>query len=619
MTELHEALKTCKESAPGPDGITYDVYKKLWDIFGKYIFSSWEFSEKIGNLATSQRDSVITLLEKKGKDKSLIENLRPISLSNCDIKICTKALALRTNVVLNSILTTTQTGYIPGKQITDNCRLIEEIIELSNSENQEAYLITLDAQKAFDSVDHEYLHKILKCYGFPVEYIRWVKIIYTNLRSNVMINGYLSEIIEIERSVKQGDALSCALFVLAIDPLLRMIDRDERITPININQDNTAEPINIKTATFADDITAITKDKEGINHIIDNYNRFSNLSGIRLNIPKTEIMSLGKNKNKIENFKINSGNKEIVIVNQKSVKICGITFSTSKEISYEENIVKRIDKLTRILNVWRQRNLTLKGKILIAKTFAISQVVYAMQSTTLKKEDLLKIEREIYKFIWNIKNSSTKVAGKIKRDILKGKPEMGGLNAPDIQNLNSAIKFKYLLRAQTSQHPLAKYTRAILNKYNFNINEITTIKGSKISDFLQETLQIHNKIHNMAINDINQLLQDQTRNNDIRINKLYKTYIGNIKINNLRFTNKNQVSIVRKMQRNNIYNYKELVTEFKTKAKPHLWFEVLQIINSFPRPWRMLIEGNTNAGNDNESILIPIKENIFKHINYDNN
>ncbi len=196
-----------------------------------------------------------------------------------------------------------------------------------------------------------------------------------------------------------------------------------------------------------------------------------------------------------------------------------------------------------------------------------------------QKEDLLKIEREIYKFIWNIKSGSTKMSGKIRRELLKGKPEMGGLNAPDIQNLNSAIKFKQLLRAQTSEHPLAQYTRAVLKQYNFNINEPATITGGKASEFLQESIHIHNKLHNMALNDINQLLQEHTQNNEIKINKLYKTYIGNIKINNPRFTNKNQSSIIRKMQINNIFNYKDLVTEFKTKAKPHLWFEVLQTIN----------------------------------------
>jgi hypothetical protein len=97
--EMKNSLFTCKESAPGPDGITYGVYKKLWNIFGDLIYNAWEYSNDIGKLAPTQRDAVINLLEKKGKDKTKIENLRPISLSNCDIKICTKAIALRTNGV----------------------------------------------------------------------------------------------------------------------------------------------------------------------------------------------------------------------------------------------------------------------------------------------------------------------------------------------------------------------------------------------------------------------------------------------------------------------------------------------------------------------------------------
>jgi exonuclease III len=220
--ELTEALKTCTESSPGPDGITYGTYKKTWMIFGKLIFESWNYSNKIGQLSTSQKDSTITLLEKKGKEKVKIENLRPISLSNCDIKICTKAIALRTNPILKSIMHHTQTGYIPGTQITDNCRLIEEIIDYMNSNNEQGYLITLDAQKAFDSVDHAYLLKILHTYGFPPTYISWVKILYNNLRTCVQVNGYSGEIFKVERSVKQGDALSCSLFIIAIDPLLCM-------------------------------------------------------------------------------------------------------------------------------------------------------------------------------------------------------------------------------------------------------------------------------------------------------------------------------------------------------------------------------------------------------------
>jgi len=222
LTELTKTLKTCKESAPGPDGITYRTYEKTWDIMGPLILESWIHSSKIGITSTSQRHSIITLLEKKGKDPSKIENLRPISLSNCDIKLCTKTLAIRTNKVLDSLINITQTGYVPTRQVYDNSRLLEEIIEHYKKNDYTAYLITLDAQKAFDSVDHTYITNLLRCYNFPEEYISNIKTLYTGLNASVLVNGYCSEIFQIEQSVKQGDALSCALFILSIEPLLQV-------------------------------------------------------------------------------------------------------------------------------------------------------------------------------------------------------------------------------------------------------------------------------------------------------------------------------------------------------------------------------------------------------------
>ncbi len=67
LDELHSSLKTCKESAPGPDGLTYNVYKKLWPIFGELIYKSWNHSNETGSLPNTQRDSIINLLEKKEK------------------------------------------------------------------------------------------------------------------------------------------------------------------------------------------------------------------------------------------------------------------------------------------------------------------------------------------------------------------------------------------------------------------------------------------------------------------------------------------------------------------------------------------------------------------------
>jgi hypothetical protein len=68
LDELRKALKTCKDSSPGPDGIPYTVYNKLWNIAGPIILNSWNYSTQNKVLPPSHCESVITLLPKDGKD-----------------------------------------------------------------------------------------------------------------------------------------------------------------------------------------------------------------------------------------------------------------------------------------------------------------------------------------------------------------------------------------------------------------------------------------------------------------------------------------------------------------------------------------------------------------------
>jgi len=78
--------------------------------------------------------------------------------------------------------------------------MIEEIIDLINKSDDEAYLITLDAQKAFDSVDHAYLLEVLNAYNFPETYINWVRVIYRNLEASVLVNGYTTQKFKITKN-----------------------------------------------------------------------------------------------------------------------------------------------------------------------------------------------------------------------------------------------------------------------------------------------------------------------------------------------------------------------------------------------------------------------------------
>lgn len=103
-------------------------------------------------------ESVICLLEKKGKDKRLIQNLCPISLSNCDIKVITKAITKRTQSFISESLNPHQTAYIKGRQVHDNLRLIDLVKSYCSDHKIDGYLVSLDAKKAFDSVDRSLVH-----------------------------------------------------------------------------------------------------------------------------------------------------------------------------------------------------------------------------------------------------------------------------------------------------------------------------------------------------------------------------------------------------------------------------------------------------------------------------
>jgi len=213
--------------------------------------------------------------------------------------------------------------------------------------NVEALLMSLDAKKAFDSVSHKYLHKVLSAYGFSDEFISTVKLLYNDIKAHIMVNGYKSACIRILRSVKQGDALSCALFILCIDPLIRKIESNPGIKPPAIPRSRiTGIKIANKVAGFADDIgVAVNNDRESIANVFLDYSLFTSLSGIELNIDKTEILKLNFN-SLHQNFQSSQIEINGVSINTKeSIEICGICFSNNSNIAYEINILDKINKM----------------------------------------------------------------------------------------------------------------------------------------------------------------------------------------------------------------------------------------------------------------------------------
>ena len=173
---------------------------------------------------------MVTLLKKGGKHVlEELDDYRPITLLNPELKILVRVLANRLQVVISDLIGPEQTYAVKRRSTQDNLHLIREVLE-GMEDGTETALINLHQSKAFDRVNHRFLASVLETAEFKPEIRKWISIIYHNPQAVVQVNGRLSRAFAIKRSVRQGCPLSPLLYVFDLEPRLRR-HRDERANP----------------------------------------------------------------------------------------------------------------------------------------------------------------------------------------------------------------------------------------------------------------------------------------------------------------------------------------------------------------------------------------------------
>ena len=482
LEELTTVLNSCNDSAPGPDGIPYSILKHFWQDFGPVLIKAWEFSLEIKQLPPSHKQSYLRLIPKARKDLRKIGNWRPITLSNTDHKLITKLLSIRLTRAVETCIGNEQTAYIPGRLINDNIRAMLSTIDISNLESEiDGLIISLDAKKAFDSVSHRYIEQTLKAFGLN-SFVPIFRLLYKELRSDVIINGEVRCGYKIMRGVKQGDALSCILFIMCIEPLIRNIKRNNQIIPIASETLNSDLP---KVYSFADDVTVLTVNNENcVQQIFKEYQCLTEISGLTLNAEKTELLRINKRDRDVTEFRVEYCGSTFRLESQESIKINGILMLQDPNARMRENGLKINAAMERHLATWSTRSLSLMGKILVAKTFAISQIIFFMQSSRLTETYLKMFETSIFKFLWNKNMSAAKAPDRIKREIMTTPVKYGGFGMLDIKELDRGIKLKSYGRLLTSSHPFITLLKSKSNLTNF-----FDVSAPKIESVLTEALK----------------------------------------------------------------------------------------------------------------------------------
>lgn len=144
----------------------------------------------------------------------LIDNWRPICLLNNDYKILALLLAKSIKEVLDAIIDETQSGFLRNRHISNNVRLVLDILDYSDLITEDSFILFLDFYKAFDTVQHQFLFHSLERLGFGDFFCKAIKTLYTNGNSSIKLKYGTSPRFELKRGIRQGCPISLYLFLL---------------------------------------------------------------------------------------------------------------------------------------------------------------------------------------------------------------------------------------------------------------------------------------------------------------------------------------------------------------------------------------------------------------------
>ncbi|PWA82932.1 reverse transcriptase domain, Reverse transcriptase zinc-binding domain protein [Artemisia annua] len=436
--EIKEALHDiCDNKAPGPDGYTARFFKKAWSKIGNDVTDAVkEFFVK-GRMLGEVNATLVTLVPKTNTPNK-VSDFRPIACCNIIYKIISKIITTRIKEALCKVVNPVQSAFIPGRQITDNILLTQELLRGYNWKNgAQRVALKIDIQKAYDTVNWNFLEKTLGYFEFPQMMINWIMTCVRSAGFTICINGNRHGYFKGGRGLRQGDPMSPYIFTLVMEVFTLIMHKQ-------IQDDNKfryhwgCKQMKISHLCFADDLLVLCHgDLKSMMVVKKAMNVFSAMSGLNPNIGKSTVF--------FGNVKENVKQSILAIlpfkVGSLPVSYLGVPLIT-KQIGYLD-CKGLIDKVKVKVNNWKNRMLSYAGRLQLVASVLASMQVYWASVFILPKAVIKDINKVFKGFLWNsgeLKKGKAKVSWK---QVCKPKSE-GGLGIKDLEAWNEVLMSKHL-------------------------------------------------------------------------------------------------------------------------------------------------------------------------------
>ena len=467
----HVLKKTKKRSAPGLDGMGYGFYKAFWHKLKFLILGMINEIFEENTLPRWLREGVLSLIPKGDKDRNQLKNWRPLVLLNCLYKIISGTIAKRLNSVLSKLISPRQNGFVPTRCISDCLRSTADMIEFVNRKKIKGLLLLIDFKKAFDSIEHEYIEKILRAYNFGDGIRRWISILLKDFVLCTSNGGHKSDFFDMQRGCRQGDPISSALFVLTIEALsLKLNNSGIKGIDIHKHRKNNIDSL------FADDITLyLERTNQDLRKALVILNDFKDISGLEIQTEKTVCVKIGPP----DDIHYCS---DVNLTWDTKFKLLGITFDNKLE-ELNKNIDEKLKDIQKDINHWEYKYLSPIGRANIASTYMMSKINHIAFTYPIPTSYINKIDKLIYDFIWQNRAHDRKTEVQAAYD-------KGGLNFPNISSNLTSFTISWTRRIFNKRHcKQTTWTNILetnLNEIGYSLNTLINAGDEAITDIARK-------------------------------------------------------------------------------------------------------------------------------------
>ena len=453
-SEIEEAIKTMQAGkSPGPDGFPVEFYRTFSKNLTPVLKEMYDESLRSSSLPLTLNEATISLLLKPNKDPLEPSSYRPISLLNVDFQILSKCLARRLEKQLPTIISQDQTGFIKGRHVFFNIRRLFQIL-YTPSAPQPEIVLSLDAEKAFDRVEWDYLCYTLAKFGLGEHYISWIKLLYSSPMAQVQTNKEKSNYFPLHRGTRQGCPLSPLLFAVAIEPLAVKLRSEAQFKGVfRAGEEH-------KLSLYADDLLLYISDPLGSLYVFSILNSFGKISGYKLNLQKSELLPINKIAKTLpfQNFSLGQTSEYITYL--------GVQIPQLHNKLFDLNLTNLLETVKKDLKRWNTLPLSLAGRINAVKMNVLPKCLYLFQCVPIliRRTFFVALDKSISTFIWNNKPS------RIRKAFLQRPKQSGGMALPNFEYYYWCYELRHL-GCRTQLHDPGDRGKIFVRYFIFQIQQ----------------------------------------------------------------------------------------------------------------------------------------------------